>query len=787
MLRPGGPVVEEKGAKMIIPIGHENQEVRRLPWVTFVIMGICVLVHLLLSGAVDRAEKKAQERLQEMLEFYIEHPYLEMDEETGKLLFPSEESKEYFLAAYSQNREAEPDEYELSDQQEEFDLLLQDFKDSYKDMPYMKYGMIPAKMSFFTLITSMFVHGGWLHLIGNLLYLYLSGPFVEDTWGRFIYGGMYIVTGIFSALMFAAHYPDFTGPLIGASGAISGVLGAFLVRHWRTRIKFFFMLTLLFRGTFHAPAWVMIPISFAIDFLNARVMDSINPEGGGGTAYWAHVWGFALGVAIALAIKYFKIEEKYIAPKIEAETTYVNKSYSLYEEAIQLKEDGRDDAAYAKLLEAVREGAKDPEVIGALWFSAQERDSIQDAVPYMTRMIETELRQQQFNEAHKHYHALMEAAPDVRLNPLTQLLLVEYLGRTGSSEDRQEAIGMFQNLAGAVDMSTPVGYLLQYTAAALVLDVELAKKFVELCNKHPEVPNEKKDELKMRLKEEELREIQRKASGLETGMEVGIDTGTDTGMGAGMGMAVGATAAGAAMGASLIDNPAQPQMQKPPPIPPQQATQIPKPPPIPEVEMIPSPPSPQMPPPPPRQTVPTPSPPPIPPQQTMPSTAFSQWPQAKPSGIVPPPIPPSPPPRQPIRLGITRAIPTGITADRIALNVEKMGARNMPLSAIKAISVAQITNQGSQRFLLIDLFLDNPAAGATAIRTVRLFSLHFNPQKFFPNAANLLEAYKRFLGGILQVSGAHPLPNRDAVLLTHVKNYPTIKDYESDFIRLQGS
>ena len=150
-----------------------------------------------------------------------------------------------------------------------------------------------------TLITYQFLHGGFLHLFGNLFFLFLAGPFIEDVWGRPVFAAFYLTAGALSALMFALRYPELDEPLIGASGAVAGVMGAFLVRYWKTRIRFLYFFIPFRPGTFTAPAWLMLPLWFARELVFAQAWDVASPgTGGGGVAHWAHVWGFAFGLEL---------------------------------------------------------------------------------------------------------------------------------------------------------------------------------------------------------------------------------------------------------------------------------------------------------------------------------------------------------------------------------------------------------------------------------------------------------------------------------------------------------
>jgi membrane associated rhomboid family serine protease len=149
---------------------------------------------------------------------------------------------------------------------------------------------VPAAM---TLITSMFLHGGLLHLAGNMLYLWIFGNNVEDGMGKIRFLTFYAVCGVFAAYAHAFMNRYSLVPLIGASGAVSGVLGAYLLLFPRARV-----VTLIFFGfyvrTVRMPAMIVLGFWFALQFLNA-LFDSGH---GGGIAWYAHVAGFAGGLAL---------------------------------------------------------------------------------------------------------------------------------------------------------------------------------------------------------------------------------------------------------------------------------------------------------------------------------------------------------------------------------------------------------------------------------------------------------------------------------------------------------
>ena len=143
-----------------------------------------------------------------------------------------------------------------------------------------------------TLITYQFIHGGWGHLLGNMLFLFIFGNNVEDRLGRIKFLPFYLVCGVAAALGQILAEPNSQSLLIGASGAISGVLGAYLVMFPKARV-----LALITIIPVRLPAWVVLGAYFAFQFFYAS--NASATAGGGGVAYWAHIVGFAAGVALA--------------------------------------------------------------------------------------------------------------------------------------------------------------------------------------------------------------------------------------------------------------------------------------------------------------------------------------------------------------------------------------------------------------------------------------------------------------------------------------------------------
>jgi len=160
------------------------------------------------------------------------------------------------------------------------------------------------------IFTSMFLHGSWMHLIGNMWFLWLFGNNVEDAMTRPRFFAFYLLCGIAAALLQVVAEPSSPIPMVGASGAISGVMGAYLVLFPRVRV--FCLVTLGFYWTTIAvPAWAMLIYWAVIQFFGG--LSRVGGEGGG-VAFWAHVGGFVAGIVL---VKLFARRDRVVAHEMQ--------------------------------------------------------------------------------------------------------------------------------------------------------------------------------------------------------------------------------------------------------------------------------------------------------------------------------------------------------------------------------------------------------------------------------------------------------------------------------------
>jgi membrane associated rhomboid family serine protease len=144
-----------------------------------------------------------------------------------------------------------------------------------------------------TIFTSMFLHGGLMHLVGNMLFLWIFGNNVEEALGRGRFLLFYLLCGLAAALAQALANPGSEVPMIGASGAIGGVLGAYIVLHPHANVRVFVWF-LIFIRLINVPAWILLGLWFAMQVFSGLA----TPGGEAGVAFWAHVGGFVTGIAL---------------------------------------------------------------------------------------------------------------------------------------------------------------------------------------------------------------------------------------------------------------------------------------------------------------------------------------------------------------------------------------------------------------------------------------------------------------------------------------------------------
>lgn len=178
-----------------------------------------------------------------------------------------------------------------------YSLQPKEFMDNLRGEPA---GPAPdRRVILFSIVTAIFLHGGWLHILGNMLFLWVFGDNVEDRLGHIPYLLFYLCAGIAASFVQIGFHPDSVTPVIGASGAVAGVMGAYIVHFPHATIRVVIPFFILIFIPIPVPAWVMIGVWFLQNLVSgyATLAEAANP--GAGVAWFAHIGGFLFGVLAA--------------------------------------------------------------------------------------------------------------------------------------------------------------------------------------------------------------------------------------------------------------------------------------------------------------------------------------------------------------------------------------------------------------------------------------------------------------------------------------------------------
>ncbi len=360
------------------------------------------------------------------------------------------------------------DDETKAQQQAELDNMVADMVRAKTASPLARYAYTPGENTVFGLITSQFLHGGWLHLIGNMLFLWLSGCNVEDRWGRVLFPIFYLSAGVVAALVHKAGNPHSMAPLIGASGAIAGVMGAFLIKFAKTRIKF-----LLFIGfrprTFTAPAYLMLPL-----WLLEQLFYGLMTAGGdSGVAFWAHVGGFIYGMAFALVLPMTGMEQK-VDQRIEGQVSLQQAPEIL--EASELIEQGKAAEAIEVLEKFAASAPTNVEAQLELLRAAKAtQDTDRERRAYL-RLIGLYMRENAPDTALQLYQEMQQLGIDSDVAPAMRLRLARYLEKLELPDQAiNEYVNIYSN--GKADQTAFQGLLAH---ANLMLKLKRKEEAIKL-------------------------------------------------------------------------------------------------------------------------------------------------------------------------------------------------------------------------------------------------------------------------------------------------------------------
>jgi membrane associated rhomboid family serine protease len=301
---------------VIIPLRHESNHGRRWPYVTIGIIVLNTLLFVVTHGRLEEEFTRLAQVQSRTLRLAATHPEAPLTQNQQELVdrFRRGQSALWDRLASEESESAPEDKWELEIRQAEPEQVNQEMVELGRQLDQVReqsrlsrFAFFPSRPTLVSYLTANFLHGGWMHLIFNMWFLWLAGAVLEDVWGRPLYAAVYLVSGMGALVVHGLVYPNSIVPVIGASGAIAALMGAFLVRFPKTKIQlgFFYWVLRPRLLRFSWPAYAVLPLWFIEQFLSSAIAGET-----GGVAYWAHIGGFILGVLIALLLRHTGIEQK---------------------------------------------------------------------------------------------------------------------------------------------------------------------------------------------------------------------------------------------------------------------------------------------------------------------------------------------------------------------------------------------------------------------------------------------------------------------------------------------
>jgi membrane associated rhomboid family serine protease len=717
---------------ILIPVGHEDSAVRRHPLVVYAVMAICTLALLATSAAVEEGDRRTlavQPQLEEAFARWSERPYLRFEPLLVRELPPEARAQ---VEGNKASAPAEIDVRELMALQLELDRAFEaprrTIESIRREHPYYVHGLVVGQRTSWGAVAHIFMHAGWLHLLGNLFLLFLAGPALEDRWGRGLFSAFFLGAGVFSGLFFTQLSSADGMPLVGASGAISGVLGAFFVRLWSTRIRFWYWIFFRASGTFSAPAYAMLPLWFANELLQAWLARAFGIDGG--VAYEAHIGGFLFGLAVALAFKFTGFDEKLDADIDDAVTARGNQAVA---EALALREAGDLSGALKKLSLEVRKHPGDSDAVEAYWDACVAKGAAGDAAHAVLALTQRELAANQGARAAQRFSEVIGALPGYGFDPALVARMVPHL----REHDPRSALDALRWLAQPQRPALAPTLALRAFEQARDLDAEVAMTLAERYAAS-ELPAEMREKFAAHAKslasEVRPRAIEVEPEAEETPSERAIPAPAppiDRGLDPNQWDRSEFGGAGEFDAADPVDSP-----------PPQQLA----------------------------RTAPKPA-----------AAAEDDWDALK---ILDAGATPASGTRF-ATLKVMDAAPLALEGAALTLALEGGKKAQLALDKVDAVALAAVRGLGAKPVLVIDLLMGWRSLAGGELRCIRLRSDRFDPRKHAA-AKDPLAALRAFVAQLVATSGATPLAAADPARANQLTPYADAASYAREVLEVGG-
>jgi len=332
---------------MLLPIGHENMQARRWPVITIGLIVLNTIIFVATNATMEQESPELGKTKAHIILLAAAHPELTMTDDEQKLVdsFKKDNPAEWTKLQSPMHDLVDGWDAQMrlkenkQDLQADMDSLGAKLTEMAGSSILERYAFTPAHPRAITYLTANFLHGGWLHLIGNMWFLWLAGFVLEDVWGRPLYLAFYLLGGAAALQVHAWTNPDSIIPCVGASGAVAALMGAFLTRFPKMKIEMIWLFGFFRTYRFKAAAYWLLPLWVLMEVFYGTLMGKM-----GGVAHWAHVGGFVFGALGAFALRYTGFENR-VTEKVEKQTAW--EADPEIDHANKLMETGQFDEAVA--------------------------------------------------------------------------------------------------------------------------------------------------------------------------------------------------------------------------------------------------------------------------------------------------------------------------------------------------------------------------------------------------------------------------------------------------------
>lgn len=290
---------------MLIPLGHEGHDLQRRPWITGALAVLCIAVFVDQKIASEAHRDMAVSRYVEAVEYLVEHPWLEPSEQLG-----FDANARRIIEELRQVRPSHGLTIQEGREQARLDTLTDEWRFHLEALPFWRYGYRKERGLDASLLTNLFIHADWMHLIGNLFFLLVLGPPLESALGHALFAGLYLLGGAAASLFHAGLTANPEVPLGGASGAVAVLMGMFVVRYGGSKLRFLLILFPLFARV-RIRAWIFLVAWGLIELAYASVFE-VDPTLSSGIAHLAHFGGFGFGLVAMFTLGMLSVESRLV-------------------------------------------------------------------------------------------------------------------------------------------------------------------------------------------------------------------------------------------------------------------------------------------------------------------------------------------------------------------------------------------------------------------------------------------------------------------------------------------